>query len=171
MFQFKNHYTMRIITALTMGYWFVFWALNGLDKFLCREDLGLIKWYGNDRVDKFGMYMDRLGIGSDGVTGTLWFAGIWELGVAALCFYGLLLAFRTTDMRHRLHVFALALGGSVLTFIGFCIFDVVVGDRAELLEHSTYIGVVIISYMAVVLEPVFVELVANYNQNNKPHPV
>ncbi|MCT4657348.1 MAG: hypothetical protein N4A65_16265 [Cohaesibacter sp.] len=143
---------------LIMGYWFMFWTLNGLDKYLNRTDLGLFSWYGNDRDEKFAMYFDRLGLGEGAVNPVLMFAGVWELVAAALCVVAMIAIAKNAPIAEKMEKSQQAIVFTFITFIGFCIFDVVVGDRAELLEHSTYIGVAIVSYILLALEPVFEEL-------------
>ncbi len=143
---------------LALGYWCMFWTLNGLDKFLNRTDIGLLTWYGNDRDEKFAMYFDRLGMSDSAVNPVLMFAGVWELAAAAVCLIAMIAFYKGAPMAEKMEKANQAIIISAITFIGFCIFDVVVGDRAELLEHSTYIGVVIVSYILLALEPVFSEL-------------
>ena len=143
----------RPITLTICAYWMVFWLLNGLDKFLARTHLGIFQWWGNDRVEKFGMYFERLAFPEPMIWPTLVFAGIVELALAALFFRALLQLFRQLPGSIRLADLGVAL--SILCFMGFAIFDVIVGDRAELLEHSTYVGVLLISYLAMAAEVFF----------------
>ena len=35
------------------------------------------------------------------------------------------------------------------TFIAFSVFDIISGDRAELLEHGIYLGLIILSWLVV----------------------
>lgn len=143
----------RPITLTICGYWMFFWLLNGLDKFLARTDLGLFHWWGNDRIEKFGMYFERLALPEQMVWPTLVFAGIVELALAGLFVQALRQLFKQLPGAVRLADVAVAL--SILCFLGFAIFDVIVGDRAELLEHSTYVGVLLISYLAMAAEVFF----------------
>jgi hypothetical protein len=142
-----------------------FWLLNGLDKFLARTDLVIFNWWGNHRVEKFGMYFDRLAIADWAIWPTLIFAGIVEIALAGLFFYALLQLFRQIPGSVRWADMGVAL--SILCFLGFAIFDVVVGDRAELWEHSTYVGVLLISYLAIAAEVFFNHL---QNQTGSPRP-
>jgi len=143
----------RPITLTICSYWMFFWLLNGLDKFLARTHLGLFQWWGNDRIEKFGMYFERLDFPEPMVWPTLVFAGVLELALAALFFHALRQLFRQLPGSVRLADLGVAL--SILCFMGFAIFDVIVGDRAELLEHSTYVGVLLISYLAMAAEVFF----------------
>lgn len=143
----------RPITLVIVTYWFFFWFLNALDKFLCRQDIGLLHWWGNDRIEKFTMYFDRLAIDPSGVYPTLVFAGIVELCAAAAFFHAGQRLASGRPGAARLADLSIAL--SIGIFLGFAMFDVVVGDRAELLEHSTYVGVLLISYLAIAAEVFF----------------
>jgi len=143
----------RPITLTICSYWMVFWLLNGLDKFLARTDLGLFQWWGNDRVEKFGMYFERLAFPEPMIWPTLVFAGVVELTLAAIFLNALKQLVRQLPGSVRLADLGVAL--SILCFMGFAIFDVIVGDRAELLEHSTYVGVLLISYLAMAAEVFF----------------
>ena len=45
---------MRLVNLISMEtailiYWFAFWLLNGLDKFLVGHGLGPIVWFGKNR--------------------------------------------------------------------------------------------------------------------------
>lgn len=146
----------RPITAIVGAYWAMFWLLNALDKVFARQDLGFVFWYGNHRVEKFTMYFDRLGYGPDGVWPALLFAGLVELAVALMFVWALVKIAKGTLGAIRLHDRAIA--ASIVVFFGFGVFDVVVGDRAELLEHSTYVGVLLVSYLAGAMEGVFLHL-------------
>lgn len=163
--QQKPAYSFLGFTIL--GYWAMFWLLNGMDKYLCRTDLGFITWFGNHRNEKFTMYFDRLGMSEAWVSPTLIFAGVWELAITGLCIAAMLAIHNQMNLAARMRRFHWAIGGTIITFMGFCLFDVVVGDRAELLEHSTYIGVAIISYILLALEPVFQEMYRDL-QNTTP---
>jgi len=143
----------RPISLVIVLYWFFFWLLNAFDKILARKDLGIIQWWGNDRVEKFTGYFDRLDIGAALVKPTLYLCGLVEFGAAllfVLAASALMKSGANAASRARK---AIAL--SVLIFLGFSIFDVIVGDRAELLEHGTYIGVLLISYLAIAAESLF----------------
>lgn len=62
-----------------------------------------------------------------------------ELGVAAL------FAAAIVDARRFETWAAAAFGACAFMFVGFSVWDVVVGDRAELLEHGTYFDAVFVT--------------------------
>ncbi|WP_289035181.1 hypothetical protein [uncultured Roseibium sp.] len=143
----------RPISLVIVLFWFSFWMLNALDKILARKDLGSFRWWGNDRIEKFTMYFDRLSIDAAHVYPILMFAGIVEFAVALPFLYAGYHLAKGKPGAARLADLAIAL--SIVIFLGFAIFDVIVGDRAELLEHSTYVGVLLISFLAIAAEMFF----------------
>lgn len=150
------HALRQPITAVVIIFWFSFWLLNGLDKFFARQDIGLLRWWGNHRVEKFTMYFDRLSLDPAFIQATLTFAGVVEFAAAAFFVVaGVRLVQGKPGVAYRTD---LAITVSIVVFLGFTIFDVVVGDRAELLEHSTYIGVLLMSFLAVSAESFFQHL-------------
>ncbi len=144
------------ITAVVVTFWFFFWLLNGLDKFFARQDVLLLHWWGNHRVEKFTMYFDKLSLDPAHVPATLVFAGFVEFAAAgAFVFAGVRLVQGRPGVAYRTD---LAIALSIVVFLVFTMFDVIVGDRAELLEHSTYIGVLLVSFLAVAAESFFQHL-------------
>lgn len=145
------------LTSYLALFWLAFWLLNGLDKFLYQTDIGFLTWYGKDRGWQFLTYITNMQLSADFVAPILWFAGIWEVAVSL--FFAVFLWSRISNQSHNkgqsLNIYNIALKISLLTFTGFCGFDIVVGDRAELLEHSIYVGIVGISYLISYVERVF----------------
>lgn len=146
----QMHTLTRPLGYVALAYWFVFWLMNGLDKFVHGVSVTffgthLFTWFGKDRLEQFGKYFDRLEIPHDGIAPLLGTCGVLELGVAALFGVALL------GSKNFEAWLAAAFAACALMFVGFSAWDVVAGDRAELLEHGTYVGVVFItaSFIAV----------------------
>jgi uncharacterized membrane protein YjfL (UPF0719 family) len=134
----------RPLGHIALLYWFVFWLMNGLDKFMhgtgvSLADRPLFTWFGKDRTEQFTKYFDRLDLPHDGIAPLLGTCGSLELGVA------LLFALAIVDRRRFEAWLGAAFAASALLFLVFSVFDVVAGDRAELLEHGTYLGVVFVT--------------------------
>jgi hypothetical protein len=134
----------RPLGHIALVYWFVFWLMNGLDKFMHGISVSLAErplftWFGKDRTEQFTKYFDRLDLPHDGIAPVLGSCGAIELGVALL--FGLAIV----DTRRFETWLGAAFAASALLFLGFSVFDVVAGDRAELLEHGTYLGVVFVT--------------------------
>jgi hypothetical protein len=134
----------RPLGYIALFYWFVFWLLNGLDKFMhgAAVSLGsrpLFTWHGKDRLEQFTKYFDRLDLPSEGILPLLSLCGLFELVVATL------FAITLAGTRHYETWLGAAFTACATMFIGFSTWDVIVGDRAELLEHGTYLGVVFVT--------------------------
>ena len=140
----------RPLGYVVYAYWFLFWLLNGMDKFMhgASVSLGgapLFTWFGKDRTEQFTKYFDRMDLPHEGIAPLLGTCGVIELGVAAL------FAVALVSKSHFEQWSGAAFAACALMMLGFSIWDVVAGDRAELLEHGTYIGVVFITAAFVAL--------------------
>ena len=132
------------LTGVAVGYWAVFWLMNGFDKFLNRTDIGWIHWYGKDRSEQFGEYFSRLELAPGAIDSLLAFTGVWEF-VVALPLIGALATLLLRPARRLaqpLIYWGYFLTG--LTLIGFSAFDVIAGDRAELREHGLYLALMFV---------------------------
>jgi hypothetical protein len=134
----------RPLGYIVYGYWFLFWLMNGMDKFMhgASVSLGggpLFTWFGKDRTEQFTKYFDRMDLAPEGIAPLLGACGVIELGVA------MLFAVALVSVRRFEQWSGAAFAACALMFLGFSVWDVVVGDRAELLEHGTYMGVVFIT--------------------------
>lgn len=134
----------RPLGYIVFAYWFLFWLLNGMDKFMHGAsvsigDAPLFTWFGKDRNEQFAKYFDRLDLPHEGIAPLLGTCGVIELGVA------ILFALAFVGQRHFEQRSGAAFAACALMFVGFSVWDVVAGDRAELLEHGTYLGVVFIT--------------------------
>ena len=50
----QNSGSAEVPKNLIVLWWFLFWALNGMDKFINGQNLVLFRWYGKDRALQFG---------------------------------------------------------------------------------------------------------------------
>jgi hypothetical protein len=134
-------YTMRLVTISLYIYWFAFWLLNGLDKLINRTDLGFFIWYGKDRTNQFSIYFERLGWSQDLYTPIIIFLFLIEILIAFVFLWSIFVVFRLNN--HKQLKYQIAIKSpiilSILCFTGFSIWGIVTGDRAELLEHGTYL--------------------------------
>ncbi len=131
---------MKRLATIISIYWVLFWGLNGLDKFCYSVDFVLFKWYGKDRNTQFNEYFDRLNLPQDYVPSFLYLIGIWEI-MLSLIFVAAIAVYNAN--KRKLEAIATL---NAVTFLSFCGFDVVAGDRAELLEHSTYFILVAMTF-------------------------
>lgn len=134
----------RPLGYIVYGYWFLFWLMNGMDKFMhgASVSLGggpLFTWFGKNRSEQFTKYFDRMDLAPEGIAPLLATCGAIELAVAVL------FAVALVSVRRFEQWSGAAFAACALMFLGFSLWDVVAGDRAELLEHGTYMGVVFIT--------------------------
>jgi hypothetical protein len=136
------------------AYWFIFWLLNGLDKFLHSSPIGTFAWHGKDRLEQFERYFGNMGMPNAPLHGLLTFAGIVEVVVALpfLIAGPALLSKNLETWEKGARIMHFGLIASFAVFLGFIILDVIAGDRAELLEHSTYLAVIAGSYAVIFLD-------------------
>lgn len=154
----ENRYS-RIVAVGAALYWAVFWLMNGLDKFLYGRNLLLFRWHGKDRADQFGAYFERIGIPDFLAEPVLIFTGVWEIALGLVFLAIVYRIVRGSRPLAVLRMMSLGTAASILTFIGFSTFDVVSGDRAELLEHGAYLILVLVSWLAVWMSQAWFTLV------------
>ena len=131
-------------------YWFSFWLMNGLDKFLIQKSLLFFTWYGKDRNEQFTLYFQRIDLPESWVNPLLYVVAIWELAIAFPFLATLWI--QISSSRFSKVWFELGMSLTAMTFIIFCLFDIIFGDRAELLEHSTFLILVCVTYQLVLHE-------------------
>jgi len=131
------------ISSLLVFYWAMYWLMNGLDKFLNRTDLGLFAWHGKDRTEQFTNYFSNSALPVKWIDGLLYFVGIWEILIFLCLVKSLVSIPRLSRLDYPWFEIGMKLG--LITFIGFSFFDVIFGDRAELLEHGTFLILVVLT--------------------------
>lgn len=135
------------MTNLFIVYWANFWFMNGLDKFLNRQDLNIFTWYGKDRSTQFGGYFDKTSLPDAWMHPLLYLTGVWEILVAIPLY---IVLYKTITLRHLDQKnFDLGMFWGGATFVGFAFFDIIFGDRAELWEHGTFLILVGVAYVMV----------------------
>ncbi len=135
---------LATVGNLAIGHWALYWVMNGLDKFLNRTDLGLFTWHGKDRSTQFGEYFQNTGMPMDMLDGLLYVTGVIELMVAIPLFLALYAVSSGSRVSRR--VFEFGFFSSAAIFSGFSFFDVIIGDRAELWEHGTFLIGLLLCY-------------------------
>lgn len=137
------------IESVIIMYWSVFWLTNGLDKFLNNTNLILFEWFGKDRADQFSGYFTALNIPTELVDQVLLTIGVWELCIAG----AFLAAYIYLEMGRLTKTFVMVRYGFFMTIVIFIIFsgfDVLVGDRFELFEHNAYIAMAILAWFVLI---------------------
>ena len=145
-----------ILAAVFATHWASFWALNGLDKFLNGREVAGLVWTGKNRLDQFDAYLVAVGIEDGPVVELLTVVAVTELVIALPFLWSVLrlLSRRRGRFLSGLRALELGLAGSLLLLMAFSAVDVVVGDRAELLEHGTYLIAVGVTYLVARFEEI-----------------
>ena len=121
--------------VILSAFWASFWLLNGLDKFFNGEH-----FFGVTRDEKFIDYFAGLLLPSQLALTTLYAFGVAEV-LLGLGFLYILIRRDAPPVLNRLNF-----KFSMLLFFAFSIGDILFGDRAELLEHGTFLVLVIVSF-------------------------
>lgn len=147
--QASDHQMARLLTIGLSFHWFVFWLFNGLDKILNGQDLGLFVWSGKDRTDQFAGYLTKLGWGLEVHTFLMGLAFVVEVGIALAFLRAMIRIIRNRSYGefYPHETLKLPILLSVLCFTAFSAWDIVVGDRAELWEHGTFLVTVCITWV------------------------
>lgn len=151
--------TKPLLAPAFAAYWFIFWLLNGLDKFFYATPIGNFAWHGKDRHEQFERYFSNIGIPNAPIEGIFAFAGVTEILVALpfLICGPLLLSNNLETWLRGARTMHLGLICTFAVFLGFIFLDVIAGDRAELLEHSTYLVVIAAAYCVTYLDHMLIE--------------
>ena len=130
-------------------YWFLFFLMNGLDKYLIGRDLLLFRWFGKERTGQFSSYFARADLPHEWIDTAIYAVGAWEIALALFFLAaGFNLLRRNREQQGRNSMIS-GLVLAVLTLTVFSVFDVIAGDRGELLEHNIYLGMVILSWFVI----------------------
>jgi len=130
--------------VLITVYWAFFWFLNVVDKFVGQPTF---LWYGKDRLAQLIDYFASIGIFDQNVAlASILVSAVLE--AAAFIFGALALWFliRANDSRANNFYFRSTVAG-MLVFTFFALGDQVFGDRVELLEHTTYWIILLVSLL------------------------
>ncbi|MDA1060832.1 MAG: hypothetical protein O3B47_03495 [bacterium] len=140
----------RIIQVGIVLYWVFFWFLNVVDKFIGEATF---LWVGKDRLGQLVKYFSSIGIENDFIALNVLRLTTF-LEILAFFFVLLALIYQLIGNKKRAYnLFFLGTLFGLIIFSFFSIGDQVFGDRAELLEHTTYWIALIISWGAYIYFP------------------
>ncbi|MDA1335131.1 MAG: hypothetical protein O2794_03935 [bacterium] len=143
LFYMTRQHEDRIIRFGIIIFWFFYWLLNVVDKFIGEKTF---LWVGKDRFAQFVDYFSSIGLENIiFAQTTLVVSTVLEL--LAFVFAGFALKFFLEGDRRQARgaIFWSILTG-LITFSFFAIGDQIFGDRVELLEHTTYWIALVISW-------------------------
>ena len=134
------------LEVMIILYWGVFWMANGLDKFFNNQNLILFTWFGKDRTGQFAEYFSLISIPEESIGLILQCLGVWEICIFILFMSCGVFIIRQGRQRNFWRFARYGFIMSALTFTAFSAFDIVVGDRFELMEHNIYMGMIVLSW-------------------------
>lgn len=135
-----------LLENVIIWYWFLFWLANGVDKFLNGRDLIVFSWYGKDRTEQLGSYFNLINLPEEWIDLILHTIGSWEIVISLFFLSGLIYIAQRGRKQNFWRIGRWGFFLTALTFISFSVFDIIAGDRFELLEHNVYIGMTILSW-------------------------
>lgn len=134
---------VRIIRFGLIIFWWFFWFFNVIDKFIVES---VFLWKGKNRIGQLIDYFASIGI-SDIAIPIIFFLFIAALEIIALVFMTITLRFYFKgDKQLTRAAFFYGILVSLIIFSFFTIGDQIFGDRAELLEHSIYWILTVLSW-------------------------
>ena len=143
MLHLSNKQENHIIHLGIVVFWLLFWLFNVIDKVISGT---VFLWVGNDRYAQFMKYFSSIGIDNTAVAGTvLLFVSFVEFAALVFFTFALWHIVRGDKKKSRDAVF-FGILVSISLFSFFTIGDQIFGDRSELLEHSTYWILLVISW-------------------------
>ena len=131
-------------SRLFIFYWAMFWLMNGLDKFLNGKQVLFFTWYGKNRDMQFGDYFMKISVPESWLQPLLYLTGVWEILIFIPLAITLFEHVRYSKLDVQWFKISMFWGGA--TFVAFAFFDIIFGDRAELLEHSTFLILTGVTY-------------------------
>lgn len=139
-----------IIRGGIILYWFTFWLLTTIDKVIPNTTF---LWAGQDRLAQYTDFFLSLGVPGNFLPYTV-FIIITSIEAIIFLLYGIALFnfFRGNFKKAHIYFFYGTVFGLIIFSIS-SIGDQMFGDRAELLEHTTYWISLIISWGAYVYLP------------------
>ena len=143
-------YEGHIIQLGTMVFWFLFWFLNVVDKFIFEP---VFLWVGKNRLEQFAGYFDSIGV-TNPVVARGFLAAVTTLEILAMVAIAIAIVFFAKGNKDKSHFYffwGTFMGLVVFSF--FTIGDQIFGDRFELLEHTLYWVALVVSWGAYVYFP------------------
>ncbi len=141
----KNNFTTnQLIRFSILVYWSIFWLFNVVDKLIGGS---MFLWVGRDRFAQFQKFFASAGLDSPMIADAALIVAAGLEIFACVFFTGALLHFlkkRTEAARSWYFV------GIVLTLVTFTIFSIgdhIFGDRFELLEHTLFWFITMVSWV------------------------
>ena len=135
--------TGQILRFSILIYWSIFWLFNVIDKLIGGS---IFLWVGRDRFAQFQKFFASAGLDSPIIADTALIVAAGLEVFAFVLFAGALLHFLKNRLETSRLWFFLGIIFTLVTFTIFSIGDHIFGDRFELLEHTLFWFITLISW-------------------------
>jgi len=142
--ELKENSNARLIQGGIIIFWFLFWLFALIDKFIFEP---VFLWVGKDFFEEFVELFASIGINSIFIVGFFyWLVVAFE--VLAFLFLTLSLGnyfLKNSKKAEKFFFFGTIIGLAIFTF--FTLGDQMFGEREELLEHTLFWIVILVSWV------------------------
>ena len=135
--------TGQIVRFSILVYWSIFWFFNVIDKLIGGS---MFLWVGRDRFAQFQKFFASAGLDSPIIADAALIVAAGLEVFAFVFFAGALLNFLKNRVETSRSWFFLGIVFTLVTFTIFSIGDHIFGDRFELLEHTLFWFITLISW-------------------------
>ena len=136
--------TSQIVRFSILFYWSIFWLFNLIDKLIGGS---MFLWVGRDRFAQFQKFFASAGLDSPIIADIALIVAAGLEAFAFVMFAGALLHFMKNRMETSRSWFFLGIVFTLVTFTIFSIGDHIFGDRFELLEHTLFWFITLLSWV------------------------
>ena len=136
--------TSSLIRFSILAYWSIFWLFNVIDKLIGGS---MFLWVGRDRFAQFQKFFASAGLKSPVVADIALIIAAGLEVFAFVFFTGALLKFIANKADEARSWFLVGVVSTLITFTIFSIGDHIFGDRFELLEHTLFWFITILSFI------------------------
>ena len=138
----------------TVIFWFLFWLMNGLAKFISGVNIGIFT-FGSPPGNPFSGALEAIGWPDLGDAFAA-IAGIYELVIAAVFLWVIVQFFMRTGPKARRTWIFFGLFLSALIFTVFAVQNIIAFDRpTPLIWHMTFFAAVGVSWIVIAMQGIF----------------
>ena len=158
-------YMVRLgsLELATVIFWMLFWLANGLAKLIPGVNIG-VKFAEKGDVNPFAVTLDKMGWGTGLGDFAFYFTGVVELLVGLIFTWALIQFFMRTGSAARQPWILFGLFVSAIIFAVFAFSNVVsASSPTPLVWHTTYFGVVGVSWLVIVAQGMWMRATGDSN--------
>ena len=157
-----KNYVVRLgsLELATVIFWMLFWLANGLAKLIPGVHIG-VKFAPKGEMNPFAATLDKMGWGTGLGDFAFYFTGVVELLVGLIFTWALIQFIMRSGSNARRPWILFGLFASAIIFAVFTFANVVTAARpTPLIWHTTYFGIVGVSWLVIVAQGVWAKVAA-----------